>query len=105
MRANKMNTFNIRTIPNKKKYILYIPLEYVSNSDITPDNKFVIKLFNEAKKSLSEYVTENQIVLVIVTDSLTNKDFPVIEPELMYKVKKNFNPIHIFKSSDVLKST
>ena len=101
MRANKMNTFSIRTIPNKKKYVLYVPLDYVSDSGDTPESKHVINIYNEAKKSLSEYVTENQIVLVIVTDSLTNKDFPVIEPELMYKVKKNFNPIHIFNPLEI----
>ena len=104
MRANKMNTFNIRTIPNQKKYILYIPIEYISSNDNTINNKHIINYYTEAKKSLSEYVSNNEIVLVIITDSLKKTDFPVIEPEIIYKVNKRFNPNYIYNSSDIVTS-
>lgn len=105
MRANKMNIFNIRTVPNQKKYVLYIPIEYMSSSDISINNKHIINYYIEAKKSLSEYVTNNEIVLLIITDSLKKTDFPVIEPELIYKVNKKFNPNYIYNSSEIVTSS
>ena len=44
-----MNTFSIRTIPNKK-YVLYVPLDYVSDSGDTPESKHVLIFIMKQKK-------------------------------------------------------
>lgn len=88
-----MNMIQIHTISTKKEYVLYIPMYYFKNKNITEEN--VSKIISSAKQMLTDYIISGKIVYAIITDELKEPSFPAIHPKIGNEKNFKYNPIKI----------
>ena len=88
-----MNTINIKTYPNKKEYILYIPQYYFKNEEIK--KKDINNILSTAKNLLFEYTVKCKIVCIIITNELQEPSFPVVHPKSNIEKNFKFKPFKI----------
>ena len=88
-----MNTINIKTYPNKKEYILYIPQYYFKNEEIK--KKDIDNILSTAKNLLFEYTVKCKIVCIIITNEIQEPSFPVVQYKSNIENNFKFKPFKI----------